>query len=679
MKNHKSLPLLFSGALAVLSAGAGAGAADPQLPTLSEEDFLAEIPVVLTATRLAQPINEAPAAMTIIDRQMIEASGAREIADLFRLVPGFQVNHDNGHTPIVTYNGLSDQFSRRMQVLVDGRSVYTPMFGGVDWAELPLVLDDIERIEVTRGPNAASFGANAFLAIINIITRHASETVGYFARYTTGSPDNIKDGVLRYGATTGDLDYRLTLGYTADDGFPDRYDNKRIHTARFRADYSSSARDTINFQAGYTRGSRGLDSQSLFPGKTIDKGVTDGFQQFRWNHVFDRDQELQVQYYHNSHHVKELWQMSNDASSYGLDATTRAQLAALGVTDFDIQRSLNIGLVADRHDLEIQDTLATSHHWRIAWGGSLRQDRMRSPGLLDRDSAMSVALKRLFANGEWRGEDHWLANIGAMWEQNDLSANSLSPRAALHYRFNNHHTLRLVASKATRTPVMLEKNSYIALHLTGQVFDYLPPSVLPSEYPLIVSTQDVSAEKITAYELGLNSTFPRLGANLDIKLFRNHITDLIAFHTSNGISTPLNTDDATVRGLESYLDFNDGHGDRAIFSYAYTLIDSDDVYNTYSQTVPLHNISILLSKQYSAGINTSLAFYRVTTVNGLESGAPIPAHNRADFRVAFPFRSNGMRGSVAFVSQNLLDAYRDWRDDNTFTSRHFVTISAQFD
>jgi iron complex outermembrane receptor protein len=160
--------------------------ADKTLSGLPTEDvYFTDIPVVLSVTRLAQPKSDAPAAITVIDRSTIEASGIREIPELMRLVPGFQVGHDYGdvlapeQTP-VTYLGYSDQFSRKMQVLVDGRSVYDPMYGGVRWSELGLLLDDIDRIEVIRGPNAASYGSNAFLGVINIITR---DPTGYPATF----------------------------------------------------------------------------------------------------------------------------------------------------------------------------------------------------------------------------------------------------------------------------------------------------------------------------------------------------------------------------------------------------------------------------------------------------------------------------------------------------------------
>ena len=113
---------------------------------LAEADYyFQELPIVLTASRLSQPMSEAPSAMTVIDREMIKASGLRTVPDLMRLVPGMYVGFQDANNPVVTLNGATDQFSRRMQILIDGRSIYMPPFGGVSWADLPLLVEDIER------------------------------------------------------------------------------------------------------------------------------------------------------------------------------------------------------------------------------------------------------------------------------------------------------------------------------------------------------------------------------------------------------------------------------------------------------------------------------------------------------------------------------------------------------
>ncbi len=134
----------------------------------SENYYFQEMPVVLTASRLSQPLSEAPSAITVLDRDMIKASGFRTVPELMQLVPGMYVGYVDGNTPVLSLHNSTDQYSRQMQVLINGRSVYMPPLGGVDWADLPLLFDDIERIEVVRGPSSASHGTNSFYGVITL-------------------------------------------------------------------------------------------------------------------------------------------------------------------------------------------------------------------------------------------------------------------------------------------------------------------------------------------------------------------------------------------------------------------------------------------------------------------------------------------------------------------------------
>ena len=197
-------------------------------PTLGfAEDFAfgdQEMPVVLSATRLKQAVADAPASITIIDRQMISQSGAREIPDLLRLVPGMMVGYEKGWEAFVSYHGTSADMARRMQVLIDGRSVFQPSLAFVDWIGLPLELDDIDRIEVVRGPNAAAYGANSFLAVVNIITRNPADLPTVRA-YTRQGSDGINDNLFSYAGVKNQLSWRISANDRADSGF-DKYFNK---------------------------------------------------------------------------------------------------------------------------------------------------------------------------------------------------------------------------------------------------------------------------------------------------------------------------------------------------------------------------------------------------------------------------------------------------------------------
>jgi iron complex outermembrane receptor protein len=239
----------------------------PAHAALTEADFLDELPVVLSVSRLSQPVSDAPAAVTVIDRDMIQASGFRDIPDLLRLVPGFSVAYTRDNTWAAGYHGLADAYSRRFQVLVDGRSIYSPHYGAVYWGDLPLSMEDIERIEVVRGPNAAIHGANAFVAVINIITKTAAQVPGDSVSLQLGE-QGMRGATVRRGGGDAGLRYRLTASAQQRDRFESDVADKPLvsrdngqyfeaSTTVFvngRMDKQLSAQSDLMVQFGLSRG-----------------------------------------------------------------------------------------------------------------------------------------------------------------------------------------------------------------------------------------------------------------------------------------------------------------------------------------------------------------------------------------------------------------------------------------
>jgi iron complex outermembrane receptor protein len=191
-----------------------------EIDMLTEDDLLVEIPIVSSVTHMEQTLPQTPASVTIIDRQTIQASVAVDITDLFRLVPGFDTYYVNGGRKGVTYHALGDEYPRRLEVKVDGRSVYESLFSAVTWSTLGIDLDDIEYIEVVRGANAAADGSNAFLASINIVTRSPLLDTGLSVRSQIGSAQT-RNAALSYSGKIGTVDHRTTLSVRANDGFDD--------------------------------------------------------------------------------------------------------------------------------------------------------------------------------------------------------------------------------------------------------------------------------------------------------------------------------------------------------------------------------------------------------------------------------------------------------------------------
>ena len=187
---------------------------------LTEVDIGQEIAPITSVSFLAQLREQAPASVTVLDRRFIEAAPATSLTDLFRLVPGFQSYFVNAGEPRVNYHVLPDSYPRRIEVKVDGRSVYESIFNTVIWSSLGLQLQDVERIEIVRGTNASVEGSNAFIGSINIVTRSPVNTRGTAITAQTGS-----DGIgLLSGSQTGELgglNYRVAATYQREDGFAD--------------------------------------------------------------------------------------------------------------------------------------------------------------------------------------------------------------------------------------------------------------------------------------------------------------------------------------------------------------------------------------------------------------------------------------------------------------------------
>ena len=404
-----------------LAVGAQAQQPNAGVLALTEQDFLADVPLVLGATRLPQRAQDAPAATIVIDRHTIEATGMTNVADIMRLVPGMYVGYFKGHAPTVALHGLSGEYSARMQVLVDGRSVYNSLIGSVEWNDIPLLLEDIERIEVVRGPNAAAFGANAFLGVINIITRDAARS-STSAKLALG--DNGQRRLMgRYTGHGGAWNYRLSAGYRADHGIDDVYDNQAQKILDLRADYHLNNSDLVQFGAGYNHSHRDRGSADANFEQPYTQPIAAAYAQARWQHILSADHEFSVQLYHNT---------------YDLEGRTRSlPLPLIGVVPvggkLDMQRS----------DLEAQYRFSPAADWRLVTGAGLRRDSAHSAFYLGTDKREVNDTSRVFAHGEWSPTSRLNVNLGATLEEASYSGQEFSPRLALNYRLRPDHAFRL--------------------------------------------------------------------------------------------------------------------------------------------------------------------------------------------------------------------------------------------
>lgn len=652
-------------------------AADAAAGLLTESEFFGEMPIVYSASRLPQPKQEAPAAVTVIDAEMIEASGVRRIADIFRLVPGFQVSYQKGHQPSVTYHGLADQFPRRMQVFIDGRSVFGPLQGGVIWSDLPLAVEDVERIEVIRGANAATYGSNAFLGVINIITRHASQTEGTFIKTNIGNK-NTRDAIIRQNWTNKQDHYRFTGQYRQDDGFDNVSDSEQTTFFNFRADLTLTDKDTLDIQLGANTGTRGegrADPPNNLVVPARNSEATSHFQHILWRHVVDSGEEYNVNFFHNYRRVDDDYL----SGVLPLPAPLPSQVP------------LSFSAIDERFDLEFQHSFTPNPNLRVAWGASTRLERVSGRAWFGTDDVRNENIHRIYANTEWRLSDKDLLHFGAMIEDADEFGTNFLPRIAYNHQLNSEHSIRVSVSKATRKPTAIEQHGRQEIVVQGVT---VLSNIVPAVSPLI-------SEKITTFEIGYLGQLSSQGLNWGVRAFKNEIRDIIteievpAMELDMDMTafSTVNAGSIDVRGLEFELEYNPSQELRLVFSHA--IMDSsasrfrEDEFNVINdaqdsrQAVPGATSGLLIIHRPTSKWQLNYMLNHVSDLRWFGDGGENRAYTRLDFNVFRHIKAASFKGKVGLTIQNVGGDYEDFTGnsdfpDNIFDTRYYVYTSFNF-
>lgn len=651
MPNRFAL-LLLSGSIVCTNA-----AAATDLP--SEADYFGPLPVVLTATRLTQPLRETPASVTVIDRQMIDASGARSLEELFRLVPGMIVGHENGHIAFVTYHAFADRYARRMQVLIDGRSVYTPTFGGVNWSTLPVTLDDIERIEVIRGPDASSYGTNAVLGTISIFTRAPGSRAPASARLSAG-----EDGIFRVqGHASGhseNLDYGLNVARWGDHGFSEpeqREDSSRTSLVRLRVDYGPDPGHQLSFQAGGTwQDARTGSKPSDLLGPPHDDNATRSFQQASYTLDTSLDSEWKFSVYHIREDYRETV-LSNPIPVFG-GARLLTDKSAAG----------------DRIDVEAQQTVRVSPTLRYVWGLGNRWDRLKSPSYLSRPDWAGMRIQRLFGNLEWKPWERWAFNGGLMVEHNSESGYELSPRLAMNYQLSANHTLRLAGAMASRMPILIEDKANQQVCI-GNLCDIV-----------FATDGGLDSERIKSFEVGYLGQFFHDELSVDLRLFDEQVYHIIGYyfppypadHFDGTVYDFHNYDRLQVHGAETQIQYQPSADTRIIANYAYTRLGSTDHDEHYGSSGPKHSGSLLVSQRVLGRVEASLMYFWYGRYHGIDTGDDLPPQDRLDVKLSMPLGSSRNAPTLSLVYQGIDGGYVDFRKEAVFRPRFYASLHFTF-
>jgi iron complex outermembrane receptor protein len=459
---------------------------------------------VTTVSKDPREIMKTPAAVFVITQEDIRRSAATSIPEALRLAPGVEVARIDGNHWSVAIRGFAGQFSKSLLVLVDGRSIYTPLFEGVYW-DLPYVmLEDVERIEVIRGPGGTIWGSNAVNGVINIITKSANSTHGILASTGSGTVDQ-GTGAFRYGGLVGkDFNYRV-YGFGGIRGQQfhadgDGFDHWRMGQMGFRMDWQKGEKDTFTVQGDIYRGESGesIEIGSFFPpAEMAEQGedyVTGGNLLARWQHRTGEGSDIQIQAY--------------------FDRTNRQ--------DFEL------GETRDTFDVDFVQHARIHDDQELTWGLGARVSPSNfiqtSQGVNFLPAKQTDSIYSGFVQYELPIVRNKLTlTAGTKLEHNNFSGFDYQPSVRLLWMVTPHQSFWAAVTRAVRTPSRLDQD------VQFNIFDeYYTPSPGATPIPLYFQIQGdpkLKAEQLIGYEAGYRT---QVNSNLylDFTTFYNGYNDL---------------------------------------------------------------------------------------------------------------------------------------------------------
>lgn len=485
---------------------------------------------VVSVSKHSEPLQQSPAAVFVLDGSTIIRSGVKSIPEALRLIPGVQVARLDSHSWAITARGFNSTLADKLEVLLDGRSLYTPLYSGVFWDAQDTLLDDVARIEVIRGPGAALWGANAVNGVVNIVTKSAAETQGSFQQVGGGS-EFAGFAAWRYGDEVGDLGhyrvYAKTTHYNAQEapGAGDAQDPGKNNQLGFRSDLKLSDTDTLTVQGDYYTGS----IQS--PATNKDE-LASGYNVIsRWKRRYDESSDTEIQFIYDQTSRDNRLNFAEDRNTYDLDIKHRFAVGE--------RQSFVLGAGYHVTDDDIENLDPTS---------------VKFSPLKRRDQTLDIFVQDQIA----LIKDTLNLTLGAKYERNDYTGDEFQPSVRFGYILDDRNTFWGAVSRAVRIPNRLDH--------TIDFFD-----------GVIIGDENFKSEEVVAYELGYRAIFkPTLSA--DIAVFYNEYDQLRA--ASDDITQPqtlpiriVNEGSGTSHGLELVMRWEPLPAVKLLASYIYFDMD----------------------------------------------------------------------------------------------------------
>ena len=593
---------------------------------------------ITSVSKQEEPASKAAASVYVINAEDIQRSGATTIPDVLRMVPGVNVGRSSSHEWAVSVRGFNDQFANKLLVVLDGRTLYTPLFSGVFWDAQHMMLENIERIEVIRGPGASLWGANAVNGVINIITKKAAKTQGTFIRTHAGNAE--AGAAIRQGNRTAEGDYRvyadssafgageLTSGGSA-------HDDWWRSQAGFRYDHTANPTLQTTLQGDYYEG--GMESNRHFPDRNAvsNTSIIPSHTRIRGGNMLAKAEKR---------------------GDNGAQTTSRV-FADYAYRDIQSVGTHSIVML----DSEVQHDFATLGDHQFSVGGSYRlvDDQLAgTPYLHFSPDERTTHLFGTFIQDKITLSDTTNLTLGTKLEHNDYTGMEIQPSARIAYSPDDSTTLWASVARAVRTPTRSSDDV--------RLLQTVAAVGTSSAYVQVAGDNDGKAEELTAYELGLRKRYSDTLV-FDTSLFYNDYDSLFAFApgiptlNTTLFTTPVpiipafgrNLSTGTAYGGEASAHWAVQSNWRLIMGYSYLNIDLDGAPSFVSSqdSAPRHQFS--LRSQWD--VTPELSFDQAVYSYGALEDEDTAGHVRADMRLGW----EPQRGlSLALVGQNLLYDHR---------------------
>ncbi|WP_415913053.1 TonB-dependent receptor plug domain-containing protein [Neptuniibacter sp. QD37_11] len=623
--------------------------------------YSTEYPHFLSGKRIPQESEVGLQPVSIITEEMIRLSGARNLAEVFRMVPGFTVGYLYGNQPTVITRSNVSELNRRIQMRIDGRSIYLPMTGGAFFRNIPVQLEDIDHIEISRGPSSSINGGNALLATIDIYTKTPfSDSVHIFS-VRKGSND-ITDTSIQTNVGLNDGSHMIaSFKSREDDGLIDLHDHSRDKALWLKVDSQLSADNDIQIQLGVSQSNYGAGGEDpvLDPKRPLDQERL--YLQGNWHHSFGKN-----------------WTstsiLSYESFNYGHEINSEHPIYGPFNVDYNFE--------TERYSLEHYHNL-TGENYQIAIGGLIDHDLYHSEGRLDSSyyGHLSNTNLQAFGQAAWYVDAKNRINAGVNLQKSDINNEvHFAPQFSYIFQPLPNHFFRVGYSEGYRLPSGYEN--------AGQTKYYL--KALKRNLYSFKSTAHLSgnldSESIQEHSLGYAYSNRKANVSFEALAYKAELNNVIEQwirHDPAQAGTPVeyvvdytnNTAQIDIQGLELELTWEPTmkwflHG-----TMAFTNVKGESVSRIdYPNSHPDWIASLLIGYNIKPNWTAALNFHAVD--NAIWSrGYVMDGYKKLDFSTEYcnhRLRDNEL--CLQFTAQNLLEDVRDARREHGWGQNYFITL-----